>query len=220
MKKKIQAIIFDFDGVVVNSEPLYEKTGRELFRQFGIEVKDEDWKEFKGLSAEKFFIRAKEKYKLSASIDEISKIDEEILKNKFRENLEYINGFHQFYEYVSSKYMTALVTSTSSKLLNWIFANTQINKDFDIILTADDVLRPKPDPEPFLKIAEILQICPSEMIVIEDSINGVISAKKAGSYVVGFLTSFSKNDLPDADAHAENYEKLQRLIDEDAIGFY
>ena len=219
MKKNIKAIIFDFDGVVVNSEPLYEETGRQLFRQFGIEVQDEDWKEFKGLSAEKFFIQAKEKYKINATLDELYKIDHEILKNKFREKLEYIEGFHDFIEFVKDNYLYALVTSTSMELLNWIFSNTQINKDFDTILTSDDVKNPKPDPEPFIKIGKRLKICPSEMVVIEDSINGVISAKKAGSYVIGFLTSFKKEDLPDADIHVESFKELRDLLIRNANGF-
>lgn len=212
MNRKIKAIIFDFDGVVVNSEPLYEETGHELFRQFGIDVIEDDWKEFKGLSAERFFVLAKEKYKIKASLGEIYKIDQDILKNKFRESLQYINGFHDFLEYVKEKFLYALVTSTSAELLSWIFDNTNINNDFSQVITADDVTKTKPDPEPYIKVAERLKICPSEMLVIEDSVNGVISAKRAGSRVVGLLTSFSKEDLPEAHLHVESFDELRYLL--------
>jgi HAD superfamily hydrolase (TIGR01509 family) len=214
MNPELKAIIFDFDGVVVNSEPLYEETGRELFRQFGIEIQDRDWREFKGLSAKGFFDLAVKKYKIKISKEELFKLDHEILKDKFRDKLEYIPGFHSFLNYVKKNFCYALVTSTSAELLNWIFANTPIARDFTHIITADDINHPKPHPEPFLTIAKKLQICPSEMLVIEDSINGVISAKEAGSCVVGFLTSFEKEELSQADYHANNFSEIQRLLTE------
>ncbi|MBN2279427.1 MAG: HAD family phosphatase [Candidatus Marinimicrobia bacterium] len=213
MTDKIKAIIFDFDGVVVDSEPLYKETGRELFRQYGVEISDKHWQEFKGLTARDFFGHAKKKYNLSADIEEIATADDKILKFKFQEKLDYIAGFRKFFESVKKEYKTALVTSTSRQLLNWIYTHTKIEDHFQETITADDVQNPKPHPQPYLEIAKKLKICPTSMIVLEDSINGVISAKAAGSKVIGFLTSFDKIILKDADYFALNYAEVQAIID-------
>jgi len=212
MSKQIKAIIFDFDGVVINSEPLYEQTGRELFRQYGVEISDNDWQEFRGLTANDFFYLAKKKFNLTADIAEISELDHKILKNKFSKQLNYISGFNQFFENIKSNYQTALVTSTSQHLLEWIYTNTKINNHFNISITGSDVNNPKPHPEPFQKTAKILKICPTEMIVIEDSVNGVISAKEAGSKVIGFLTSFDRKILKDADYFAKDYSEVEEIV--------
>ncbi|MFP4548722.1 MAG: HAD family hydrolase [Fidelibacterota bacterium] len=210
--KNIKAIIFDFDGVVVDSEHLYEETGHQLFRQYGIKVSEKDWQIFKGLTAKDFFNTLIQRYNLKVTPEELAEADHKILKQKFRAKLAYIPGFQDFLKMVKNDYKLALVTSTSSSLLNWIFENTKVNRDFELILTADDVDHHKPHPMPYLSVAKKLQICPTEMLVIEDSVNGVVSAKSAGSKVVGFLTSFIASDLCEADYHAANYRELSELI--------
>ncbi len=210
--EKIKAIIFDFDGVVVDSESLYEETAHELFRQYGIIATEKDWQSFRGLTAKDFFDNLIHRFALPVTPEELATADHKLLKQKFRKNLSYIPGFQSFLKRVKKKYKTALVTSTDTALLNWIFENTPVHRDFDLIITADDVDQHKPHPAPFLAVAKKLQICPTEMLVIEDSVNGVVSAKRAGSKVVGFLTSFGTSELKEADYHAANYQELREII--------
>ncbi len=215
---KIKAVIFDFDGVIVNSEPLYEETGKTLLRHYGVTPTAKDWQVFKGLTAQDFFKKAKERFNIPDSLSTIAQRDHDILKRKFKTNLQYINGFHQFYQFVVKNYQTGLVTSTARELLNWIYDNTLITPQFDTVITADDVDSPKPHPEPYRLIAKKLQICPNEMVVIEDSVNGVISAKRAGSNVIGFLTSFKQETLKEAHCFASDYIEARRCLESLAKG--
>ncbi len=213
MDKNIKAIIFDFDGVVVDSEPIYEEVAIELFRKLGVEIHSDDWKDFKGLSEDGFYNMTQKKYNLSISKEDFFIEDKKKLKEKFKTDLFYMPGFIEFLGEITPVYETGLVTSSSRELLNWIFVNTPVERNFQHLITAEDIENPKPHPDPFLKMSRDLNINPENMIVIEDSINGVISAKKAGMQTIGFLSSFTKEELSDADYHASNYVEVKNIID-------
>ena len=76
------------------------------------------------------------------------------------------------------------------------------------MITADEVSRGKPHPEPYLKTIEKLQLKPSECVVIEDSVNGVRSAKRAGAKCIAVTTSFRKHDLREADATVDRLKEI------------
>ena len=214
MKKKIDAIVFDFDGVIVDSEPLYEATAEELFMQYGVEIPPEDWKHFKGLSEEMFIRAASEKYQINVPIEEMRKKDLEILKSKFKKHLDYIPGVRDFIKKIDNVYKIGLVTSSSRLLLEWIFGNTPIDNYFKFMVTAEDIEHPKPDPEPFLKMSEILSVLPEKMLVIEDSIHGINSANSAGAVTIGFTSSFSAEELNVADFCAASYDDIWEIVRE------
>jgi HAD superfamily hydrolase (TIGR01509 family) len=209
---QVRAIVFDFDGVVVNSEPLYEAAETALFQRYGIRIPDEDWKYFKGLSEEKLFTFTKERYSITAPISELKVQGLELLKAEFAKHLDYMPGFLDFLDVIDGQYQTGLVTSSSRTLLEWIFRHTPVRNHFSQMIAAEDILQQKPHPEPYLRMAELLQLPPAEMLVIEDSINGVRSAKGAGAFTIGFLTTLSRADLQEADQHCANFLELQNFL--------
>jgi len=212
LSENVTAIIFDFDGVIVDSEPLYEDTANQLFRDYGVTIPAEDWKEFKGLSEEGFLNLAREKYGIRAPLSEIMSKDRELLKQNFKKGLTYMPGFQEFYEQVNGAYTTGLVTSSSRLLLQWIFANTPIENHFEYTITAEDIVQPKPHPAPYLAMSQKLNIAPGKMLVIEDSWNGIKSARAAGAVTVAFLSTFRKEDLPLADYYADSFREISRLL--------
>jgi len=208
----IEAIVFDFDGVVVDSEPLYEKAERELFTSFGVDIKTEDLKDTKGLSENMFLGIIRERYGITAPIEELSQGGRAILKKYFAAELDYIPGFLEFYNKIKSRVKTGLATSSSRNLLNWIFENTPIRNHFRWSITADDVLYTKPHPEPYRKVCQLMDVKPQNTIVIEDSVNGLQSAIAAGAKTLGFFNGSSREDFPDTDYSAADYPQVEALI--------
>jgi len=206
-----KAVIFDFDGVVVNSEPYYEAAIGEVLSEYGIKISEDEWDQFKGLADEKFYELLESKFDLHGEIEEINERIDRSLRKKVID-LNYIPGFKDFYDFINKNYKTGLVTSTSSNHLEWLFKNTVIEDLFDLKVTACDIENSKPHPEPYEKMANMLSISPENITVIEDSVNGVKSANKAGMKTIGLLTSFKEEEMTIADFIAEDYEELFELF--------
>jgi len=209
--KNIEAVVFDFDGVVVNSEPFYEEAIVDVFHENNIVIPREDWQDFKGMADKEFFPLMVTRYNFQG--------DTEILKEEIYTRmkkklvaLSYIDGFQLFFRKIIHQYPVGLVTSTSRQHIQWLTENTQIDDLFDLKITASDVKNTKPHPEPFLRMAEQLVIAPANIVVIEDSINGLKAAQKAGMQTIALLTTFSKNEVSFADAVASNYKELSRIF--------
>jgi len=209
LKKDFEkAILFDFDGVVANSEPSYGKVIRKMFKKHNVSLKSSDWAEFRGLSRDVFFNIVLEKYIFNTNRELLEEEFNQTLLIEMKDTIIYIPRFLEFYNLVNKHFSIALVTSTSSDLMNWIFKNTKIVNNFYPVITADNVDNTKPSPEPYLKAAKILNIPISNCIVIEDSVNGVKSAKKSGAKVIGITTGFSSSELQSADLIIDFYNEL------------
>jgi HAD superfamily hydrolase (TIGR01509 family) len=208
----IEAIVFDFDGVIVNTEPLYEIAEKRLFADYGIIVPDKDWKIFKGSSEADFYHLIKERYNITASETELRRKGRQFLLEVFSGGIDYLPGYEEFLKKIDGTVKTGLVTATSGKILAWIFQATSIRNSFKYIVTAEDVKRSKPHPEPYHKMFDMLNVVPSKTIVIEDSINGIRSAKAAGAITIGLCSSFSARDLDLADYAAKDYSEIENIV--------
>ena len=207
----LESVIFDFDGVVVNSEPYYEKAIEEAFADHGIYITDDDWQDFKGLSDTEFWEVFLKKYDFDGDLDELREENSRLLRENMKE-ITYIPGFRDFFEFVVENFATGLVTSASSHHLNWLFENTAIEDLFKYKVTACDIENTKPHPAPYKKMARMLQVQPNRTAVVEDSVNGIKSAKAAGMITVGLLTSFSSEELKLADFVAKDYQDLNTIF--------
>ena len=93
-----------------------------------------------------------------------------------------------------------MATSATVNDLSLVFNKYEIKKYFDVIITGEDTIRHKPDPEPFFKALASTGKLASELFIIEDSPNGIIAGKAAGCFVAGITTSFNKEILKKAGA--------------------
>ncbi len=185
-----------------------KKLSEKMFKKHNVLLKPSDWASFRGLSRDGFFKLVLEKYIFNTSRELLEKEFHRGLLSEMKETIIYIPGFLEFYKLVSKKYSTALVTSTSFELMDWIFKNTKITNNFSPVITSDDVENAKPHPEPYIKAAKILNIPISNCVVIEDSLNGIESAKKSGAKVVGITTGFEASELQDVDLVIDSYKEL------------
>ncbi len=202
-------IIFDLDGVIIDSEYLYFNMTRNLFKSLKIDISIDEQYNFVGISAKIMWSYLKEQYSLNYSVEELIGIEKE---QKFRilnsYELQPIQGVVNFIERLKQEnYKIAIASSGMKKNVDLILQKLRINNSFDYVVTGEQVEKGKPDPDIFLVTADKFRVHPSNCIVIEDSNNGVTAAKKAGMVCIGVINSNSGNqDLSHADLRIDKFD--------------
>lgn len=198
----IQALIFDMDGVIADSEPLHFEAEQAILRQHGIEAPWSEWHMFTGLTDETIF-----RYIVDNFTDG-SYTPEELIKAKYgifltllSEKLQPIPGALEFISWARKRYpKIALTTSSKKEVQQTVFNKFKLQPYFDVIITGDHIQHSKPHPEPYLKTVQALKLPAEVCMVFEDSLNGIKSAREAGCKVTGISTSFSSEELLEAGA--------------------
>ncbi len=194
-------IIFDMDGVLVNSEPVIMQAAADALKSGGIKGGREDFIPYIGSGEENFIIGPCTNQGKPELIDELM---ERMFKN-FEDNIGDMQVFPSakplIDELKKRGYILALVSSAAKrKLIASLKAAGIQPESFEVILSGSDVTEKKPSPVPYLLAAERLCANPKECMVIEDAISGVKSAKAAGMRCFGVTTSFSGSELKSAGA--------------------
>ena len=199
---RLSNILFDMDGVLINSEPLHEFSFLELSGQFGRRFENEsELQQFKGLPEVSIVKLFREIFPtLTLESQEITRLRLELLQANFQV-VEMIEGALDFLKRCKrAGFRLGLTTSAAPAIQQLAFEKFSLAKYFDAVITGDDITRGKPDPEPYLLTAARLGQPASACMVIEDAVSGVISGKAAGCFVVGMTTSFPAGDLAAAGA--------------------
>ncbi|MEO5894032.1 MAG: HAD family phosphatase [Ferruginibacter sp.] len=212
----IKAILFDFDGVIIDSEPVHAKAKRLVLEKFGITYPVNIFDDYKGRTDKVFFDHVANELDTGKRPAEIFLDSKNFFFDELVKEIKLIDGFLSFHKSAKEKGIrTAIVSSTtlySFKPVDEIYKLTDI---FDLVITGADTEFHKPHPAPYLKALERLSVKASDVIAIEDSPNGIISAKAAGCFVYGLTSSFQGTDLitAGADRIVESYEELARILE-------
>lgn len=191
---QISAVVFDLDGLMFNTEDIYNETGTELLRRRGIENAQPVIEKMMGLRAEEAFRVMKQMCGFSESIDQIQRESDQIFQSLLHEKLAPMPGLFELLEMIEQRQLPkAVATSSSRKYLEEVLDRYQLLPRFQHTLTSEDVTRGKPDPEIYLKVADLFAIPPEKMLVLEDSSNGTKAAIAAGAHVVSVPHQFSRN---------------------------
>lgn len=205
----MKAIIFDMDGVIIDSEPLHMKLERELLEEFGGKISKEEHDTFVGTTDYHMWSTFKDKFNLEPSVDELIKTK----KERFIQNIHKVELVDNFYEFMlelyNEGYPLALASSNNRKNVDLIMERFDLDKYLKVSISGEEVVNSKPDPEIFLKAAKKLDVKPQNCLVIEDAIAGVLAAKSAGMKCIGLKNPNSGNqDLSKADLVVESFKEL------------
>ncbi len=208
----IKAVIFDMDGVLVDSMPYHADAWKIVFGDIGIHIRRQDIYDIEGSNHEGIIRLVFEK---AGRIPEPEDFKE--LARKKREIFLRINkvsvfdGIHECLDFLKNRCLLGVVSGSDKavvfELMERFFPNT-----FDAIVTGNDVKQGKPSPEPYLKVVEMLNIEKDECIVVENAPLGVESAKRAGLYCIAIPTYVEKERLNGADVVLENHAMLKGYI--------
>lgn len=225
---KLSAIIFDMDGVVIDSERHWLTHGRELMARWIPGWSDHDQARVAGLSAEPLYQFLCESYGLSAAREQFIRDYDETVRDVYARHAQLIEGVAPLLEEISKSHLKlALATSSPRRWITVVSDRLGIDRWFDLMVSASDLGCPaKPAPDIYLGAANMLSLTPGECLVVEDSSVGVASARRAGMPVVGFRNGFNESqDLSQATSYLSGFNGavvstlaelfLQSLVDEE-----
>jgi len=212
-----KAVLFDMDGVVLDTEVLYTRAEIRLFKEYGVIIPKEDWSLFRGCSEKDFFDLSMRRYDISEDKHVFMKKGREYVRNEFKKNLAFMPGFHKLHKLVVNHYSVGLVTASPRHNLN--FLQTLINLDelFEHIISGDETDKNKPHPEPYLCMMERLCVKPENVVIIEDSLNGIHAALRSGASVIAKTGSIPKSELSIAHQIITHLNEITHNMIEDLL---
>ena len=214
-KNDFQACIFDLDGVIVDSEPLHAIAKQNALDNFQIKYPSTLFAEFKGRTDKDFFAYvSQELAEGKATSEEMDTYKRRVYLRLF-ENVPLVQGVQDFVSFSRKRFnKLGLATSATARDFSLVAQKYPLQTWFDIIITGGDTVRHKPDPEPYLMAMSKLSVTGHETLVIEDSPNGIKSAKAANCTVVAITTSFKSHELrlAGADMIVTSFSEIEREL--------
>jgi HAD superfamily hydrolase (TIGR01509 family) len=209
----LRAVIFDMDGVLVDSEPYHHQAESRIFDALGITVPDDERRFFVGMSGRKMWEMIKDRHAPDMSMEELLGFDRAQRLVFFRSigSIPPIPGVVRLMEGLRAHGLKiGLASSSIMELITLITGAAGIGKYFDILVSGEEVEHGKPAPDIFIRAATLLGVGARECVVIEDSENGVRAAKAAGIACVGFDNpGFRRQDLSMADLVIDGFNRLE-----------
>jgi beta-phosphoglucomutase family hydrolase len=208
----LKAVIFDMDGVIIDSEPAHHEVCKKMFRELDINMTDEEYlTRYIGTSNTDMWGMIKEKYLIQESIQElVIRQTEGCLKQLKESNEVPIHGVRELLEELRDKRIKiGLASSSAMETINVILDKFNISSYFSAVVSGENLEKSKPDPTIFLVAAKLLSVNPNECLVIEDSSHGVTAAKKAGMKCIGFRNPNSgSQDISHADLIVDSIQSI------------
>jgi beta-phosphoglucomutase len=189
----IKSVLFDLDGIIVNSEPLHFEAHQKALRQFGINITLDDYMEFgvaKGDSG--FFAEMSKKYGIKIDRAKVSKLKRELYKIIFSKKAALQKGVLDLIDFLSGRYVLAITSSGARDTIEFVIEKLGLENKFETIISGNDVKRVKPFPDIYEKALDLLELESTECVAIEDSESGLFAAKAAKIKCIVVPCEFTK----------------------------
>lgn len=208
----LKAVLFDMDGVIVDTEPLHRKAYFEMFDSYGIKVSESLYDSFTGKATARVCQELVRHFSLTCSVQELMAKKRERFKYLFDHDpdfdlipgvLDLIKNYHQ------NGIKLVLASSASRNTINWVFERFDLDRYFIDKISGAELAASKPHPEIFLLAAQKASEAVENCMVIEDSTNGIKASHAAGIYCVAFKSAHTKNqDYTLADRVISDFKEI------------
>jgi beta-phosphoglucomutase-like phosphatase (HAD superfamily) len=216
LPKDLKCIIFDMDGVIIDSEEIHKKAYYETFASIGVNVSDQLYKTLTGSSTINAFQKLITHFNLDLDPEKLVLEKRKKYVNFFENDptLHLVEGVEEFIKYSFNRGFTLVLASSSAMVnIDRVFNRFDLNSYFTAKISGADLRASKPHPEIFEKAAILGKTSKEHCIVIEDSDNGVKSANDAGIFVVGYKNPMVEDQtLENADFIIESFDELKSYI--------
>lgn len=218
----LKAVLFDMDGVIVDTEPLHKQAYFLMFEKVGITVSQEKYNAYTGQSTIEICKDLVQKFNLSIDATELVAHKRAFFKELFfaeTNDLQLLEGVLDLIKnYYNNGVTLVLASSASMVTINNVFTKFDLNKYFKGKISGADLKASKPHPEIFIKAAEIAEVDKKECIVIEDSTNGIKAAYDGGIYCVAYKSEHSKEqDYSLAQKVISDYNEIRYEVIQDIV---
>ena len=180
----IEAVVFDLDGVLLDSEQLWDETREQLAKERGGRWHDRAQRDMMGMSSREWSRYMHETIGLPESPEDINREVVERLAAAYREQLPVIPGAREAVERLAARWPLGLASSSNRELIDLALELLGVRRLFKATVSSEEVARGKPAPDVYLEAARRLGVDPAHTAAIEDSHNGILAAKAAGMRVI------------------------------------
>jgi HAD superfamily hydrolase (TIGR01509 family) len=211
--KRFSAIIFDMDGVIVDSEPLHQKAFETLFEELG---RKHDhgvvFHEYYGRSDKVLLKDFIEKHKVPFELEDLTRRKLKYFVHYLRERRPVFKELYSLVPELARHYKLAIASSNFRSVIDVVMEFSGLRPHFNVIVGYEDIRFTKPDPEIYFTAAKRLGVRPSQCCVIEDATMGVQAAKMAGMTCIGLTSSLPPEKLRQADFIARSYDDVRKFL--------
>ncbi|MFC2089898.1 HAD family hydrolase [Bacteroidota bacterium] len=203
---KLEAVLFDMDGVLLESEQYINKAGLEMFREKGYNVHPDDFLEFTGMGENRYLGGVAEKNGIPFDLEKDKARTYEIYAGLVKNNINPLPGVLEFIDKCKAKDIKIAVATSADRIkmeINLKEINLPL-EIFDATVNGLEIEHKKPAPDIFLLAAKRLDVHPANCLVVEDAVSGVKAGKSAGAKVLALTTTFSSKELAEADWISSN----------------
>ncbi|MBL9175161.1 MAG: HAD family phosphatase [Verrucomicrobiales bacterium] len=211
--KPYTAVIFDMDGVIVDSEPLHERAFLDTFARIGnADDHGIHFPDYYGRSDQVVWRDFLSAHQPPQSLAELSRMKQERFLELLRVEQPVFPAIPALVRALASRGPVALASGSNHAVISAVLDLSDLRRQFSAVVSADDVPRGKPAPDIFLRAAELLEVPPTECVVIEDSVAGVAAGRAAGMKVIGITNSVPAEQLREAHVTVADYSAIQNLL--------
>ena len=180
----IEAVVFDLDGVLIDSEHIWPEVKEDVTRDWGGRWLDRAQADMMGMSSTEWSRYMHEELALVESPDAI---DAEVVRRmlaRYEEHLPLVDGAAEAVERLAGSFRLAVASSSNRPLIDMVLATSGLARSFEVVVSSEEVARGKPAPDVFLEAARLLGVAPERCAAVEDSANGIRAAHAAGMRVL------------------------------------
>ncbi|MFP9100628.1 HAD family hydrolase [Flavobacterium sp. RHBU_24] len=208
----VKTVIFDMDGVIVDTEPLHHFAYHKHFKHLNIDVTPELYATFTGLSTKNTYQRLIDAFALEHEVQDLVRSKRDFFNEVFdtNEELSLLPGvFSLIQDLHANGIQLVLASSASKETIKRVFDRFGLHQYFTHTVSGEDFPQSKPHPAIFLRAAELSGTPVTECIVIEDSTNGIKASKAAGIFCVGYRSANTvPQNLDEADRVISHFDEL------------